>query len=655
MIRIDVVVRCKNEMPHAPRVFRALTRPDLHVIVFDSGSTDGSREQAVAAGFDIVDIAPEAYVPGRVLNQAMKCTSGDVVAFVNADAVPLSDDAVDKLVAACRAGAAASYGTQVARPDARPITRTDYARVFPADPEGPGFRHFFSMAASAVRRDVWEALPFDPDLRYSEDVDWTFRVRALGRRIVFVPDARFEHSHDYDLRAMWKRMSGEGRADVPIFRSRPPGIARGVVLPLAAQTVRDVRAGIASPETFALRVVAQVAKLHGAREADGSRARPGDAPAPFVAADAAYTLDGDPAGEALVRDTLASARDEIRRELGARSLALILVGGFASGEGALDRRGGEVAIHNDLDLVTVVDGRMRAASLRRRCEAIGHRLTKLTGATVDLFPIAQQDLKKLHGRLLWVDAAVRGIRVLDGDPRVFAGLKGLSGRSVVPGEVGRLLANRSTGLALSRLAFAAGQDEASRAARHVAKAWQALGDALLLQVDRYAGRLEQRSAQLTKLAVVGAPWVRTIAEGYASAVRFRRDPASASVDREALEAAIARMAPCLAALESYRLGRKGAIDAAELAVARSPIFPELDDVPPPARAVAGLRAALKGRVRWDQVTRHPREVLARASYLLAFAPDLGPARSLAARWLGAVDDSPAGVALAVERLREIAA
>jgi hypothetical protein len=68
-----------------------------------------------------------------------------------------------------------------------------------------------------------------------------------------------------------------------------------------------------------------------------------------------------------------------------------------------------------------------------------------------------------------------------------------------------------------------------------------------------------------------------------------------------------------------------------------------------------LRAALKGRVRWDQAARHPREVLARVSYLLAFAPDLAPARSLAARWLGAGDDSPAGLTLAVERLREIAA
>ena len=653
MTRIDVVVRCKNEMPYAPRVFRALRRQDLRVVVFDSGSTDGSREQAVASGFEIVDIAPEAYVPGRILNQAMERTSSDIVAFVNADAVPLSDDAVDQLVAACRGGAAASYGTQVARPGARPVTKADYARAF--QPDRSGFRHFFSMAASAIRRDVWQALPFDPELRYSEDVDWTFRVRALGRSIVFVPAARFEHSHDYDTRAMWKRMSGEGRADVPIFRRHPPGITRGVLMPLVAQTARDVRAGVSGPSTFALRVVAQVARLHGLREADRTRARPTDAREPVTAADAPYTLERDPTGEALVRSALDASKEEVRRELGAQSLALILVGGFASGEGALDRRGDNVSIHNDLDLVTVVDGRFRAASLRKRCEGMGHRLSELTGATIDVFPIAEQDLQTMQGKLLWVDAAVRGVRVIDGDPRVLAGLKGLNGRSVVPGEVGRLLANRATGLALSRLAFADGQDESSRAARHVAKAWQALGDALLIDVDRYAGRLEQRSAQLTKLAVVGAPWVGVIAKGYAEALRFRHDPAGASLDRDALDDAIRRMAPCLLALEAYRLGLTGTLDAAALAVSKTRLFPELDDVPPPARAVAGLRAVIHGRVHWDQVARHPREVLARVSYLLAFTTDLPAARALADHWLAGGDDSPSGVGRALERLREIAA
>ncbi|HEY2517452.1 MAG TPA: glycosyltransferase, partial [Polyangiaceae bacterium] len=260
--RLEVVVRCKNEMPWVSRTMAQLERLDADLLVIDSGSTDGSLEVVEKSRAQVVRITPESYVPGRVLNDAMKRTRGDVVAFVNADAIPLHDGAVEALAAACRAGAAASYGRQVARAQARTSTRIDYQRCFPDDPRGPGFGHFFSMAASAVRRDVWEAISFDERLRYSEDVDWTWRLKAMGLRVDYVPSAAFEHSHDYDLRAMYRRMYGEGTATPRIFRTGAPKVARGFLAPLAAQVARDALKHGALSEV-GLRVVAQVGRLRG--------------------------------------------------------------------------------------------------------------------------------------------------------------------------------------------------------------------------------------------------------------------------------------------------------------------------------------------------------------------------------------------------------
>lgn len=257
---VDVVVRCRNEMPYTERTLEGLLRqraPRARVLFIDCSSTDGSREIAEQAGARLVDLAPEEYVPGKVLNMGMKMTESAVVAFVNADAIPQDEGALARLVAPLLKGdsTAATFGRQLARPDADPLTKVDYARAF-GDGSTVRTRRgaFFSMAASAIRRDVWEALPFDEELRYSEDVDWTQRASALGWSVEYVPEAIFEHSHSYDLRAHLKRRRGEGRADKAIFRLGPPSVVGDLIRPLAGSLVRDARAKVLSPSGVAVRV-----------------------------------------------------------------------------------------------------------------------------------------------------------------------------------------------------------------------------------------------------------------------------------------------------------------------------------------------------------------------------------------------------------------
>lgn len=270
---VDVVVRCRNEMPFTERTLAGLAMqraPRARVLFIDCSSSDGSREAAVSAGARVVDLAPEAYVPGRVLNAGMEMTRSNVVAFVNADAIPLDEGALGRLVAPLFrvTRVAATFGRQIARPDADLLTKVDYARAFgDRAPVQTRRGAFFSMAASAIRRDVWEALPFDEELCYSEDVDWTQRVSALGWGVQYVPEAVFEHSHSYDLRAHLKRRSGEGRADKAIFRLGPPSVVKDLLRPLAGSIARDVRARALSPSGLAVRVAQAAGYFAGRRSA----------------------------------------------------------------------------------------------------------------------------------------------------------------------------------------------------------------------------------------------------------------------------------------------------------------------------------------------------------------------------------------------------
>jgi rhamnosyltransferase len=259
MTVVDVVVRCRNEMPHVPRALDALARqigvhPRVHF--FDCGSTDGSREVARDRGVRLLDVDPRTYRPGAVLNRAMNETASEVVAFVNADAIALDEEALASLVAPLvrDPSVAATFGRQVARPRATPTVQLDYQRAFGArEPVKLRLGHFFSMAASAVRRTTWEELPFDEGLRFSEDVHWTKRVSEAGSTIRYAPRARFEHSHDYSLRSDFMRRRGEGSADVSIHALARPSLVGDLIAPLVGAVVRDSVSGIVSPRSLASR------------------------------------------------------------------------------------------------------------------------------------------------------------------------------------------------------------------------------------------------------------------------------------------------------------------------------------------------------------------------------------------------------------------
>lgn len=279
--RVDVVVRCRNEMPHTRRTLDALagqmaaghegapSEPWARVVFIDCGSTDGSREVAVRAGVDLVDWQPDAYLPGAVLNFGMERTRSPVVAFINADAIPQHPSALARLIGPLLHGGnvAAAYARQLPRPEADPLTRLDYARAFPPGGTLAVQRGaFFSMAASAIRRDAWERLPFDERLRYSEDVDWVRRAEPLGWTMAYAPDAEFEHSHSYDLAASFRRRRGEGAADTLIFRLDAPSLISDFARPLAGSLLRDARAGVVSPRGILTRLSQASGYLAGRRQ-----------------------------------------------------------------------------------------------------------------------------------------------------------------------------------------------------------------------------------------------------------------------------------------------------------------------------------------------------------------------------------------------------
>lgn len=249
---ISILVRSHNDEMFIGKTLRAIFDQEcsipFEVICCDDASTD--QTAGIIDSFPSVIRLPRPegeYRPGRRLNYMVSRSRGDLIVFNNADAVPQDRFWLARLIAPLLDGSAdAVYGNQLPRPDAAYLVRKDNLRAFGDGREAARWRFFFSLATSAVRRADLTAYPFDENIRYSEDVEWAHR-RPI--RIVYAPDARVEHSHNYTIRELKRRFYGEGAADAVIFGDKPKLVRE--MISAGMETLRDFRFLLANPKGLA--------------------------------------------------------------------------------------------------------------------------------------------------------------------------------------------------------------------------------------------------------------------------------------------------------------------------------------------------------------------------------------------------------------------
>jgi rhamnosyltransferase len=239
----SIILRSFNEgwaLCDTLAALRAQNHRNWELIVIDSGSSDGSVDlirQARPRHF--IQIAPGDYRPGRVLNEGMRLARHKHAIFLNADATPQGPGWLRPLVEALLdPQVAAVFGRQLPRPDCQAVFAHDYERCFGPRRESSRWAHFFSLASSGIRRDIWQSRGFDERLQYSEDDDYTRWARARGWRVAYVPESAVMHSHNYTPAQAWRRAFGEGRALAAVW----PGTRRDFNRPRALLGVlNDVR------------------------------------------------------------------------------------------------------------------------------------------------------------------------------------------------------------------------------------------------------------------------------------------------------------------------------------------------------------------------------------------------------------------------------
>ena len=119
-------------------------------------------------------IPPAEFGHGRTRNRAARLARGRLLVFLVQDATPAGPDLLERLVAPLDGDprVAGVFARQLARPEASPVERAFVEHTYPPQAAARPDAVFFSNVCSAIRRAVWEAIPFDDEIVMSEEQKW---------------------------------------------------------------------------------------------------------------------------------------------------------------------------------------------------------------------------------------------------------------------------------------------------------------------------------------------------------------------------------------------------------------------------------------------------------------------------------------------------
>ncbi len=225
MVDVSIVILTKDAGSQFRDVLKVIfsqnTKYKFEIIVVDSGSTDETLKIVKEFDTKLFQIPPEEFGHGKTRNYGAKLAKGKFLVFLTHDALPSGNDWLDQLLAPFSEDQVVGiYARQIPKPDASPLEQFFLLKRYPDNAHRKRFEKilgpiklediFFSNVCSAVRRDILLKYPFDEELIISEDQQWAKDVLLAGYSIAYQPKAMVVHSHNYNLKTVFRRFFDSG-------------------------------------------------------------------------------------------------------------------------------------------------------------------------------------------------------------------------------------------------------------------------------------------------------------------------------------------------------------------------------------------------------------------------------------------------------------
>lgn len=257
---VSLVLPVKNQERDVrellPLVLAQKASARLEIVAVDSGSQDATVAVLTEMGATVVSIDPSDFDHGLTRNLAAEYAEGEVLVFLSGRSRPAGENWLAPLLSVLDEDphAAGACSRVLPRTGADPLMARDGERELSgsaqrtrkaiedwesysalSEHERRVLLNFHTVGA-ALRRDVFDQIPFRSVATLGEDLLWAREVLEAGWSLWHEPASIVHHSHDYTLRELFARNVDDGVANREI---NDRGLQEAEVLPFIQAMVSE--------------------------------------------------------------------------------------------------------------------------------------------------------------------------------------------------------------------------------------------------------------------------------------------------------------------------------------------------------------------------------------------------------------------------------
>lgn len=211
MVDISIVIPTRNEAANIRQclkmIYQQVTPWRFEILVIDSGSTDDTiRLVQEFSQVQLIQIPPEEFGHGKTRNLGARLAKGKWIIFLNGDAIPLDENWLYGLIKPFDQNErlAGIYSRHFPKPGCPLYMQRDLLKSMPSAPiqwqTAKTWNFFlFSTVSGAMRKEIWEKIPFQDNIPIAEDQEWAKNALNAGYKILYNPESSVYHSHHYSL------------------------------------------------------------------------------------------------------------------------------------------------------------------------------------------------------------------------------------------------------------------------------------------------------------------------------------------------------------------------------------------------------------------------------------------------------------------------